>query len=90
MALALSGFVSGLLVIAGSVVVMILWVVVLLDLFRRRDLTKAKIVLWIVVIVLVPLLGAIVYALVRSPATMWREMHTTTPRQHPLGDPPQR
>jgi len=87
MALGLSGLASGLAVIVGSVVVMILWVVVLLDLFRRSDLTTAKIVLWIVVIVLVPLLGAIVYLLVRSPATIWREMHTTNPREHPLGDP---
>jgi hypothetical protein len=42
----------------------LLWVFALLDLFMRRDIRWRK-VLWLLFIVFVPILGSIVYLLVR-------------------------
>ena len=44
----------------------LLWVFALMDLFMRRDIRWQK-VLWLIFIVFVPILGSIIYLLVRPP-----------------------
>ena len=44
--------------------IILIWVVALADLFTRRDIRGQK-VLWLLVIVFIPIFGAITYLLVR-------------------------
>lgn len=46
----------------------LLWVAALMDLFRRRGMSAISRVLWLLFIVFFPLLGPIIYLLVRPPA----------------------
>jgi hypothetical protein len=46
-----------------------LWVFTLVDLFQREDLTGIAKALWAVAIVLLPLIGMLVYFLLREPQT---------------------
>jgi H+/Cl- antiporter ClcA len=65
MMLAISGLATGLLVV-GAVALMILLVYVVLDLFRRADLSTGARVTWIVILVLVPFAGSVVYLVLRA------------------------
>lgn len=44
--------------------IMMLWIFALVDLFRRRDIGLGK-VLWLLFIIVLPILGPIIYLLVR-------------------------
>jgi len=59
------------LALAGALLVgaIILWVYTVRDLFRRRDLTTFQRVMWLVVIIVAPFLGVLIYWLLkpRSP-----------------------
>jgi hypothetical protein len=46
------------------------WIFALADLFRRKDVTVVGRVVWLIVIIIFPLLGPVVYLLVRPPAEM--------------------
>lgn len=46
----------------------LLWVAALADLFRRRGMAAVSRVLWLLFIVFFPILGPIIYLLVRPPA----------------------
>jgi hypothetical protein len=44
-----------------------LWVFALVDLFRRKGMSAISRVLWLLFIIFVPVLGALIYLLVRPP-----------------------
>jgi hypothetical protein len=46
------------------------WIFALADLFRRKDVTVVGRVVWLIVIIMFPLLGPVIYLLVRPPAEM--------------------
>jgi hypothetical protein len=57
----------------------ILWFAILFDLLRRADLQAWQIALWVVLIVLLPVIGAIVYYFARPPADRIRYRGESTP-----------
>ncbi|TET54573.1 MAG: hypothetical protein E3J64_01690 [Anaerolineales bacterium] len=46
------------------------WIFALADMFRRTDLTVVGRVVWLIVIIMLPILGPIIYLLVRPPVEM--------------------
>jgi hypothetical protein len=52
---------------AISILWLIIWVLVLVDIVRRKDLVTSHKVLWALFVLLVPIVGVIVYMVVRPP-----------------------
>jgi hypothetical protein len=48
-----------------GIVLLLIWVLVLVDIVRRRDLRTSSKVLWALGVLIVPLIGAIVYMIAR-------------------------
>ena len=65
----LSNLVGGILL----VLIAITWVVALVDLFRRPDLTGGAKLAWALLIIVLPLIGTIVYFFVVMPYTKAKE-----------------
>lgn len=55
---------------------LILWAVSILDIFSRRDLSGVSKALWLVVVVVFPFLGTLVYVVVHPPALLLRPERT--------------
>lgn len=52
---------------AIAILWLIIWVLVLVDIIRRKDLTTSHKVLWALFVLVVPIIGVIVYMVVRPP-----------------------
>jgi hypothetical protein len=50
------------------IVWVLIWIVALVELIRRKDLTTASKVVWALVVLLLPVVGLIVYLVARPPA----------------------
>ena len=50
-----------------AIPLLLIWVLTLVDLFRRHDLSGGRKVLWALVVLLVPIVGVIVYFIARPP-----------------------
>ena len=50
-----------------AIPLLLIWVLTLVDLFRRHDLNGSRKVLWALVVLLVPVVGVIVYFVARPP-----------------------
>lgn len=61
-------FWSGLIFFFIFVPLLLLWVFALVDLFRRKGMSAIARVLWLLFIIFVPILGPLIYLLVRPPA----------------------
>jgi hypothetical protein len=46
------------------------WIFALADMFRRTDLTVVGRVVWLIIIIMLPLIGPVIYLLVRPPVEM--------------------
>jgi Phospholipase_D-nuclease N-terminal len=46
---------------------LLIWLLVLVDIVRRRDLRASSKVLWALAVLLVPIVGVLVYAIARPP-----------------------
>lgn len=46
-------------------VLLLIWVVTMVDIFRRNDLTRGKKAAWALIVLLVPLIGVICYFVAR-------------------------
>jgi hypothetical protein len=46
---------------------LLIWVLTLVDLFRRQDLSTGRKVLWAIVVLILPVLGVIIYFIARPP-----------------------
>jgi phospholipase D-like protein len=55
-----------LLVAAAAVLWLVLWVGVVIEVIRRRDLGIGGKVLWIVIVLVLPFIGLFIYALFRA------------------------
>ena len=53
------------LIAAAVVFFLVLWVRAVIDVFRRRDLTRAAKSAWAIIMLLVPFIGLIVYVMLR-------------------------
>jgi Phospholipase_D-nuclease N-terminal len=58
-------------ILIGIVVVLflVLWVRAVIDVFRRRDLTRAAQSAWAIIMLLIPFIGLLVYTLMRPSDT---------------------
>jgi hypothetical protein len=56
-----------LLVVLIVIPLLLIWLLTLVDLFRRHDLSTGRTVLWALVVLLVPVVGVIVYFVARPP-----------------------
>ena len=65
MLLAEIGFVGALLLFIIFAAMVVLWVFVLIDLFRRKDLEWWQAALWLLLIILLPFFGALIYLAAR-------------------------
>ncbi len=52
-----------------AIPLLIIWVLTLVDIIRRRDLGTGRKVLWALAVLVVPIVGVIVYFVVRPPQT---------------------
>jgi hypothetical protein len=50
-----------------TVLWLIIWALVLVDIVRRKDLTTSHKVLWALFVLVVPIIGVLVYMVVRPP-----------------------
>ena len=48
-------------------VLLLIWIVTMVDVFRRPDLTRGKKAAWALIVLLVPIIGVIGYFIVRPP-----------------------
>jgi hypothetical protein len=48
-------------------VLLLIWIVTMVDIFRRADLTRGKKAAWALIVLLVPIIGVIAYFIVRPP-----------------------
>jgi hypothetical protein len=55
------------LIVLIAIPLLLIWVLAVIDLLRRRDLTTGHKVLWGLAVLLVPIVGAIVYFVARPP-----------------------
>jgi len=46
---------------------LLIWILVLVDIVRRKDLRTSSKVLWALAVLLVPIVGVLVYVIVRPP-----------------------
>jgi hypothetical protein len=55
------------LLVLIAIPLLLIWVLAVVDLVRRHDLTTGHKVLWALVVLLIPIIGAIVYFVARPP-----------------------
>jgi hypothetical protein len=48
-------------------VLLLIWIVTMVDIFRRADLSRGKKAAWALIVLLVPIIGVIAYFIVRPP-----------------------
>jgi hypothetical protein len=56
-----------LLAVLIAIPLLLIWVLTLVDLFRRHDLSTGGKVLWAVVVLILPVVGVIIYFVARPP-----------------------
>ena len=79
-----SSFLEALFIALIFIPLIMLWVFALADLFRRDDLAGGWKILWLFAIVLLPLIGVIIYFLVRRPS---RDVSMELPDDATAGGP---
>ena len=50
-----------------AIPLLLIWVLTLVDLFRRHDLSTGRKVLWALVVLILPVIGVIIYFIARPP-----------------------
>ena len=53
------------LVVAAVVLFLVLWVRAVIDVFRRHDLSTAGKAAWVIILLVIPFIGLLVYTLLR-------------------------
>lgn len=56
-----------------AIPLILIWILVLVDVIRRHDLSKGAKSGWIIITLLIPLIGPIIYIVMRPPATSMAE-----------------
>jgi hypothetical protein len=59
------------ILVAVAIPLMVLWVAIIIDLFRRSDLSGLKIATWVVLLLIFPFIAAITYLVVRPRAPLF-------------------
>jgi hypothetical protein len=50
-----------------AIPLLLIWVLTLVDLFRRHDLSTGRKVLWALLVLILPVIGVIIYLIARPP-----------------------
>ena len=50
-----------------AIPLLLIWVLTLVDLFRRHDLSSGRKVMWALVVLILPVIGVIIYFVARPP-----------------------
>src|SRR4249919_3610853 len=61
-----------LLAVLIAIPLLLIWVLTLVDLFRRHDLSTGRKVMWAVVVLILPVVGVIIYFWARPPQPIRR------------------
>lgn len=56
-----------LLAVLIAIPLLLIWVLTLVDLFRRHDLSTGRKVMWAVVVLILPVIGVVIYFIARPP-----------------------
>jgi phospholipase D-like protein len=71
-----------------AIPLILIWILTLVDVIRRRDLGKGAKSAWIIITLIVPLIGPIMYWVLRPPATSMAEREAATAAaSNPSGRP---
>ena len=62
----------------------LLWAFALIDLFKRHDIHGGAKALWLVLIIVIPIFGALIYIAMRPSELNAPRPYTDTPRDYPL------
>ncbi len=62
---------QGFLLVALAIPLIVLWVAIVIDLFRRQDLSGLKIATWVVLLLIFPVVSALIYLAVRPRAPLF-------------------
>ncbi len=81
-----SGFLQAVILLVIWVPLVLFWVAALADLFVRRDISGIHRVVWLLVIILLPILGTLIYFLVRSRGELPLVMPTQAAPVSAVGD----
>jgi hypothetical protein len=68
-----------LLAVLIAIPLLLIWVLTLVDLFRRHDLSAGRKVLWAIVVLILPVIGVIIYFVARPPQPTDRGGSTLDP-----------
>jgi hypothetical protein len=52
---------------AIAIIWVLIWALVLVDIIRRKDLTGNKKVAWALIVLIIPIVGVIIYMVIRPP-----------------------
>jgi phospholipase D-like protein len=62
---------QGFVLVFIAIPLIVLWVAIVIDLFRRRDLSGLKIATWVVLLLIFPIVSALIYLAVRPRAPLF-------------------
>ena len=62
---------QGFLLVFIAIPLIVLWVAIVIDLFRRTDLSGLKIATWVVLLLIFPIITALIYLAVRPRAPLF-------------------
>ena len=68
-------------VVFVAIPLLVLWGAVLVDIFRRTDLSGIKIATWVVLLLILPFIGAIAYFVTRPEAPVLRGGYKPDPEE---------
>ena len=49
--------------------IVVMWVMAIVDMWRRKDMSRGRMAIWVAVIILLPIIGTLAYYLFRPPAS---------------------
>ncbi len=70
---------SFVILLAVVIPLVLLWVFTLRDVFKREDLHGPATVMWVLVIILLPFLGMVIYFVTRPPTPMEQPVKKASP-----------
>ena len=62
---------EGFILVFIAIPLIVLWVAIVIDLFRRTDLSGLKVATWVVLLLIFPVISALIYLAVRPKAPLF-------------------
>jgi hypothetical protein len=67
---------EGFILVFLAIPLIVLWVAIVIDLFRRTDLSGLKVATWVVLLLIFPVISALIYLAVRPRAPLFGHAET--------------